>query len=125
MLTNKVVKKTLAITRIIIFVPSHIMAFAVDLLRFIPFALSMYMFVMFLIWLPLISAALITGWLWRKAPPLRVPLALIGIPIVVITDTFSQLTLMPDPDNTLGNSKACSSWPLLPEMTSHSKSYGV
>ena len=115
MLTNKILNRILAITRIIVFIPGHIIAYVVDLLRFIPFALSIYMSVMFLIWLPLAGLMLVTSWLWRKAPPVRLPVAVIGIPIVVITDTFCQLMVMPDPDDVPGNSKFCASWPLLSE----------
>jgi uncharacterized membrane protein len=114
-LTNKILNRILAITRVIALVPGHIIGYVVASLTFIPFALSIYVSIMFLIWLPLAGLMLVTSWLWRKAPPMRLPVAVVGIPIVVITDTFYQVMVMPDPNDGPRDGEFCTSWPLLSE----------
>jgi hypothetical protein len=76
--------------------------------------LSIYASIMFLIWLPLAGLMLVTSWLWRKAPLMRLPLGVIGIPIAVITDTLYQIMVMPDPNDGPRDGEFCTSWPLLP-----------
>ena len=69
-LTNKILNRILAITRVIALVPGHIVGYVVASLTFIPFALSIYVSIMFLIWLPLAGLMLVTSWL-LIAQPLR------------------------------------------------------
>jgi hypothetical protein len=50
-----------------------------------------------------------------KGTSMRLPVAVVGIPIVVITDTFYQVMVMPDPNDSPRDGEFCTSWPLLSE----------
>lgn len=70
-----------------------------------------YVFIMTIIWVPFYGYILSTSWVYQKVFVLRLILAIISIPILVVLDSF--LTLMANPDRADKYNKALiiDSWP--------------
>lgn len=121
MRTNKALKFLLTIIAIPIAIPAMITNLVGGCLLFFPPIGLIYVLVMTLIWLPSAGFVLGTIWLWEKVRILRLPIALIGVPIVALIEAF--LFLMPNPDQKDKELKLmiCDAWPLSKDVVSSSR----
>lgn len=111
MLTNRILKLLNTPIRFLLFVPEIITTFILGLLIAIPPIGFVYVFIMTLIWLPFYGFMIGISWLYKKVPILGIPLSLIGIPIVLIIDTFLQLMPNPDRKDKYNKAAICDSFP--------------
>ena len=118
MITNKVLKFLLTIVTVIFIIPASIMNLVGGCLLFLPPIGLIYVLIMTLIWLPSIGFILGTCWLWEKVKILRLPIALIAIPIIMIITAF--MLLMPNPDMKDKDLKLniCLDWPFSKDVVS-------
>ncbi len=95
----------------LLLIPAIITTNLIGLLIAIPGIDIIYVFIMNIIWLPFYGFIFGVSWLYKKVPILGIPLSLIGIPIVIIIDTF--LSFMPNPEREDKYNKAtiCDSYP--------------
>jgi len=96
---------------ILLFIPAIITTNLLGLLLWIPGMDIGYIFIMNIIWVPFYGFIFGVSRLYKKVPILGILLSLIGIPIVIIIDTF--LSFMPNPERGDKYNKAtiCDSFP--------------
>ena len=111
MLVNIILKVLLAPIRFFLFIPELITTFCLGLIIAIPPIGLIYTLIMTLIWLPFSGFMIGVSWLYKKVPILGFPLALIGIPIIIIIDIFLQLMPNPDREDKYNKALICDSFP--------------
>jgi hypothetical protein len=112
MLVNAILRFLLTPIRFIFFIPEMVTTFLLGLIIAIPPIGLVYVIIMTIIWLPFYGFIFATSWLYKKIPVLGFPLALIGIPIVIIINTFLQLMPNPDRKDKYNKAAICDSYPL-------------
>ena len=111
MLVNAILRFLLTPIRFIFLIPEIITTFILGLIFGIPPIGFVYVIIMTIIWLPFYGFIFGTSWLYKKVPVLGFPLALIGIPIVIIINTFLQLMPNPDRKDKYNKATICDSFP--------------
>jgi hypothetical protein len=109
---NTILRLLLTPIRFIFFIPEMVTTFLLGLIIAIPLIGFIYVVVMTVIWLPFYGFISGTSWLYKKVPVLGFPLALIGIPVVIIINTFLQLMPNPDRKDKYNKAAICDSFPL-------------
>ncbi|NVM23139.1 MAG: tetratricopeptide repeat protein [Desulfobacterales bacterium] len=113
MTTNTILRFLLHVIAFVLAIPAMATNFFTGCLLAIPPIGLVYVSIMSLIWLPSLGFMRGSSWLWEKIPFLRLPLALIGVPIVVVIGAFLLLAPNPDETDKIAKFAMCDSWPLL------------
>lgn len=111
MIANAILRFLLTPIRFIFFIPEMVTTLILGLIFGIPPIGFVYVIIMTIIWLPFYGFIFGTSWLYKKVPVLGFPLALIGIPIVIIINTFLQLMPNPDKKDKYNKATICDSFP--------------
>lgn len=96
---------------ILLFIPEVITTFLLGIIIAIPPVGLAYVFLMTLIWLPFYGFMVGVSWLYTKVPLIGAPLALVGIPLVILIDAFLQLMPNPDKADKYNKATVCESFP--------------
>jgi len=110
-IANAILRFLLTPIRFIFFIPEMVTTLILGLIFGIPPIGFVYVIIMTIIWLPFYGFIFGTSWLYKKVPVLGFPLALIGIPIVIIINTFLQLMPNPDKKDKYNKATICDSFP--------------
>ena len=111
MLANLTLKAILIPIAFILAIPEMIITAVSGIVIGIPPIGLLYVLIMTAIWMPFSGFIIGVSWLYKKAWILGLPIALIGIPLVIIIDIFLQLMPNPDREDKANKAAICLSFP--------------
>lgn len=111
MVTNKILNAIIGVLSIVVIPVQLITTLVLGLLVQLTFGLLLFPFS--LIWIVFFLGPLLgLSWLWQHARVLRIPIALLGVPLAVLGNTYTALLpSMGEMDSRISKLILCSTWP--------------